>query len=603
MIQIHNQSNSPTTGWFHTTVDTEPPHAAGQWDGPFRYVKGARLGAAGWHIDVYYSLNAHQRITLDLSRAVASTPFKLELPPEAMADPIGYFGVPELFGIPFSFVGLRENGAHYDAHLRLRPVNSLVCFDLYLEVYPGASEYHGELVMTCSNVSIPDLHFTFTVPLEIGGVALLPAGTVVADGQQRKWPVIYTRAGGSLRSYADQVYGKGMERIGPLGVIADRGQLNVRRWLEQNHPDAWTALFRWQPPWQVGCAANSTVTGDQEDQGFSQGFESFYGVDLKTVVTRYLTALGQAKRPCHHLDAAGNPVDPEAQNIRVVYWNGRPHYNRLVSPNQFNKPRGLAEWDCNGWYGPDREHFLINTVAAAYELTGSRALQDEMVHHAYLILGSETLDPALATTGTDAARSLGWLGLAASHLWCLLDDRTLADRVRSRWLARYAMHRNKWGLDLWDVRWTDQQTPQFGLATSKFWMGYQQAVGAYGAYVASVTFGDETGRLFAVRGAQQVVDHCYVLRQDSRYEEWEIMGCDASGALVHPSIPVDGVNAHRTGFYRRAWMPLALWTVLDAAPNSRTLDIWRQIKGEPIPDIEWYRTDDWMPPLRNEALR
>jgi hypothetical protein len=77
------------------------------------------------------------------------------------------------------------------------------------------------------------------------------------------------------------------------------------------------------------------------------------------VLARYYAALGQLRRPCHHLeDQAGR--------------------------DQLGKPRQPTLSETHGWLGPDREHWLQNTVAIALRITGGPALEWEMAAQARL---------------------------------------------------------------------------------------------------------------------------------------------------------------------------------------------------------------------------
>lgn len=598
LIKIQSEFDLQNT-WVHLTTDREPQIKAGEVNG-YRYVLGRPEGRispldgdapAFWGIDVFVPhLAAGQRVTLDLTQA-KPIDFKLQVPADAGADPLGYFGIPRLMGLPFSIVfdgpdTFVPNGAHFEIRLRIR--GNPLCFDLLLLYYPDQPmAMPGTLSITQSHGLRENP--VYQIPVNIVdsfGSTFLHAGDYIGSGQRRTFPVYYDRDRQAVCVRRTPACGLGLEEIGPVAAIASPGAYNEVKWLEYAS-DSYRDLFSWDTT-QIGVSKRSGDAGDQEDQGYSQGFEPFLpNASMLTIRARLEAAWNQAKRPCHHLDIAGNPLDPEAQSPRLVYWAGQPHWHTGVSPNQLGKNRALTEADTHGWWGPDNEHFLLNNVAAAYELTGDMALHDELVHHAYLYLGSETVDPGLATTQLCIARALGWGCLAMTHCYRLLRDRNLAERVRDRVLARIQQHQRTWGNQLWDVR--PNPGNYMGMPASQspfFWMAYQQAVGAYGVFVAARTMRLPVTE-WAARAAAAVVDRCYPPGN-------EILGLDANQNTT---------DQRYTTTFDRAWMPLALWVVIRGIPanepvHAKALEIYNRIRGTvPNPVTEWSHFDDWLPPL------
>lgn len=599
MTKVKIQTEVSTSQWIHATIDTLPPLMAGETD-ECQYVVGNPEGirshenhqTAFWGIDVRpkTTISAGQRRTLTLDHA---RPFahKLEMPAAVLSDPLGHFGIPTLMGNAFALCfadgePIKANGAHYEIHLRIRGVP--LCWDLRLRWYPGDdSLMHGTLRVTNSDARYPSPVYQIPESIELGIDTLLGAGDWIGNGQSRVWPVSYRRDNSTLNVRRVLAIGFGRTRIGPLGGIAPRGAYDQAKWLNYSG-DSFLKLLSWDAP-QIGVSKRSGDAGDQEDQGYSQGFEPFVeNADLLTIRAGLEAAWSQAKRPCHHLDLNGQPLDPEAQTPRMVYWNGTIHYDSRVSPNRHGKVRNLTEADTHGWWGPDNEHFLINRIAAAYELTGDVALHDELVHHALVYLGSETVDPTISNTHLHIARALGWQCLAMSHCYRLLRDRELADRVRMRVATRIEQHRAAWGTGLWDVRPNPGNYMGMPASVAPFFcMTYQGAVGAFGVYVACITMGLHDKTDWAVQAAARIVDLCYP-------EGNEILGLAIN----------DTVTARRnTGTFYRAWLPLALYVAIRGLPVGDTIRIQAQearhriLDELPNPLTEWSHFDDWMPPV------
>lgn len=634
MPQLLNTSTQSFAGWRRCVVSDRPSLDAGITAGGATFVVGRAVGIAGYAVDVHCAVGAGQRITMDLGKvtplpAAAVVP---TLPPAALADPVGYFGVPTVAGVPLSFVSMEPDGACLLVHLRRRL--SMIVVDLWLHVYPDVAGIPmqqwatGVLQLTCSDVSKPDLQqpVPFDVRFEVGGATvdcgmpasqdfdergdsdlILRAGDYFGDGQAKRWPVRITW--GRNTDYASsiaesKVHAFGLSRIGPLGKPAQQGGLNVRAWLASRLPKCEAAIGDWSAPWNIGVPANSTQTGDEEEQGFSQGFEPFYEGGLPAVRTRWLEALIQGRRPCHHLEHDGAMATPE-MHPDCVFWQGRPHWNAAVSPDQFHKPKSVGASNSHGWFGPDREHWLLHTTAAAYEMTGCPALQNELRHQANCFLFGETVRPGWSTSSTDAARSAGYAGLVALHLWRLLDDRALAQRVKQRFLDRLSMvYVPRWGhLDWWQwvptysngkdasgqpIRVPTTMGAAVGMNYPYAVMAYQQAVGAFGLYLAARTFGHQDGMALAMRGARAVWLTSY-----HEGKCYETLGLTDQGEFCGSYVEGDGAHSS-LGFYTE-WTPLAVWVC--AQEDSRAVPFYEALCERAAAGARDDRTLDWTPSL------
>ena len=107
----------------------------------------------------------------------------------------------------------------------------------------------------------------------------------------------------------------------------------------------------------------------------------------------------------------------------------------MVGTDKLGKPGPLSETS-GGFWGADRQHWLIGALCAGARYTGSPALQELLEHQANAFLFGETVTPGLSTSNVDSAREVGYAGLVAVQLFNNLADRRLASQVRDRWQAK-----------------------------------------------------------------------------------------------------------------------------------------------------------------------
>ena len=418
-----------------------------------------------------------------------------------------------------------------------------------------------------------------------GGAVLLPAGTVIGDGQARSLPLVLiwrqhlnaaTEWASAGAAASLSICANGIAKLWPDGnpqPIAD-----PLGWTRSNWAGAIARLHNWDDG-PLGVKKRSGDTGKQEDQVFVGG-ECIGPASLGAETVRYLVALGQSKRPCHHLEASGLLLDL-AKHPKLVIWSGRAHWHTGVSPDQLGKPRALTEIESHGWSGPDREHWLQNTVAIAYRLTGSPALQWQLEAQARLFLLQETVDPKLSTSDFSAERAIGWAGIVAVHLWRSLEDRTLAEQVAQRWRDRVAkVYIPKLGgkaQDVWYPRNDARLIADTGWSPLNF-MPYQQALGAYGLDYACRWLGPAEGRTLALRGAKAAL-RAWERLPDGRWKPWSYWGY--SSDLTAPFI--EGRGAH-DGANVWVWFTPAVCMVRDREPqNEQARMIWQQVVRETDP--------------------
>lgn len=570
-IKIANYGSSSYSGWFRRTVDRLPPHPAGSV-GETRYVVGRSVGLDTHIVDLRITLQPGEVREVDLARAVPWPFVRGEVP----GNPISYFGgPPSIGGSHLDLVSIVPDGAAYLTHWRAR-TGRLFAIDLWAAWYPGQPAIaSGEVTVTASNPAVPDM--TVTVPPDftmrfgdamvlVPGAApnapLLPAGTTFADGQSRSFPVtlVWPRhlrtaedwaSAGALANLA--ISGNGIEKLWPDGNPVPVPGLDRLAWTRSHWSDCISSLHRWQRPSGLGVNERSKDTGAQQDQVFV-GAEGLGPTGLGAETVYYLTALAQSRRPCHHLEADGSPLDL-AKHPSLRLWEGRPHRS---GGDMLGKPRELGETETHGWWGGDVEHFLINTLSIAARLTGSPALQWQLEHEAKVYLLQLANSPYLF-----AARAHGWEGIAVVHFWWNLENRALAEAVRAAWLAHFdAVLKPQLSVkpgDLWDVRVDDPR-----LGTGEWTIPWQAAVGAYGIDLAGRTFNRPDACALALRGAKATMATGWVKQPDGTWLTYFNRAVDGRGTPTH--------DANNFG------LPMAPAVVLRYEPNNQMArEIWASI--------------------------
>ncbi|MCC7063407.1 MAG: hypothetical protein IT456_11420 [Planctomycetes bacterium] len=604
VVHVANYSGSEFEGWKRATVDVLPPAKAGQ-AGDVRFVLGRRIGSDARAIDLHLRLAPGEIRTIDLRKSEPCDFALAQLP----ANPLAFFGLPSIADVPFGIVGVQPDGAAWLAHLRAR-TGPMLCTDLWVTWYPDQPSWAtAEAIVTASNPTVPDLVATVPddfrlrfgtadvvvpgLPIELptegaraGGARLLPAGTVLGDGQARSFPLVFIwrqhltseREWSSAGAAASlSICANGIAKLWPDGnpqPIAD-----PLGWTRTNWAGAIARLHTWDDG-PLGVKKRSGDTGKQEDQVFVGGECCSGPASLGAETVRYLVALGQSRRPCHHLEASGALLDL-ARHPKLVIWSGRAHWHTEVSPDRLGKPRTLTEIESHGWSGPDREHWLCNNLAIAYRISSSPALQWQIEAQARLFLLQETVDPKLSTSDFSAERAIGWAGIVAVHLWRSLEDRTLAEQVAQRWRDRvvrvYIPKLGRKAQDVWYPRNDARLTADTGWSPLNF-MPYQQAIGAYGLDYACRLLGPAEGRELALRGARAAM-RAWERQPDGRWKPWSYWGYSTDSTV--PFIERAGA-AHGPNVW--VWFTPGIWTVLAHEPqNEQARAIWQQVVRETDP--------------------
>ncbi len=590
-VRLHNSAATPFSGWLRRTVlPTAQTRECGLLPDGTTYVLGRKIGLVGRVLDLRVTLAAGEDRTVDLARAAPAT-----WQPGLAPDPLNYYGQLSLAGLALPILDIAVDGAAVVVHARGRPAAGLWA-ECWFQIYRDQAFAQGELVLTAGDPASPALSAACPTDLRLAcgaatvlvpglpvGSPLLPAGEQLADGQCRAWPVVllWTNHAGDTTAPLQSAAALANMQIGAVGNLrpSPTGQwpevpnsFDARAWISINLPGAIARLHSWDAG-PLGVVAASGDAGDQEDQGYMKGGETQAANGAGAELVSYLVALGQLRRPCHLLEASGALLSPAA-HPQCVVWSGRP--DPRLGSDLLGKPALPATWltTTHGWLGPDRQHWLMNRLAAAYELTGSYALQWELRAQANLFLLGETIDPALSTSHADAARAVGWTGLVLCYLHDLLEDRALAASIDARYLGRIAIYaRELGGRPAWDVSNDPRWLMDVGLPYTTATAPYQQAVGCWGLAMASVKVGSATGWMLAQAGARGVCDLGYSMVGPT-WTEWDEVGLSA-GVIVQPVDIAEGAGGHRTGWFAEAWFPMGS-SLASFVGYSRGAAIWQQ---------------------------
>lgn len=588
IVRIGNYAPMPFRGWVRTTIDQRPSldsgeqnvhRLSGSWNA--RFVVGPAIGVDCWLVDVWVDLDAGEEVALDLSHA---HPWQFNDGP-AHADPLAFFGgLPSINGIllqPDQAIG---EGAGVALHFRARVPDSLLHYDLWALWRPDEKAIvHAELVIAASNDTkpdvvtfVPDLRLTWgDAIVKVHGAGwnapVLPAGTI-AYGQARGVPLTlfwlrhldaasWAAAPAAAERSVCAVGAKNLWSDGEPHLHID---FDARQWTLDRWTQSLQRLHTWEPA-LLGPNPRSGDTGGQEDQIFVRG-EALLPGGLGAEQIAYFAALKILARPCHHLRWNGQLQDPRLALPLLRYWDGYVHPSAVVSPNRLGKARGPDLWESRGWSGPDVEHWLLNTTAAAARLTGSRALQWELRNQAMVYFGQQTVNPGWSTSQAYAARAVGWEAIAVVHLFRTLEDRDLAAAVLAHFQQRWAVVIGPWigTNDIIDVRVNDPR-----LGPGAWWMPWQVAVCAYGLDLAGAEFQLPELRAVALRLAKAIVRDAWVkFVADGQPSRWR----SAPLKPVDMAVPFNSDEA-----FNLFGMPLAPAVVLRHEPgNTIAREIWDQ---------------------------
>lgn len=575
-INLCNTADTPFSGWLRTTSDRLPlipANRALRWPDGTIGVPGRAITQDGVRIiDVRVgrlAKNSMRQLPIDRASMID---WQIGALP---ADPLDYFGLPYIDGHLMQVADVRVDGAAYTARLigRGGPYGALLV-SLWCRWYPDRAGLLCSGRVTCSGA----------------GVAAVPAGTLTFQWVRQTATIEHpAMADGQSETFASL---RGAHAVGadPWPSMEPGGYEEPLLPHPQQH-------YLTTPAGEIplGIAANSGVTGAQEDQVFVAR-DTAHPV---AAAVRARAALRHAYRPCHHLERSGALVVPGSpSHANLILWDGRRHW---VSPDPLYTSAQITPEQAGGWWGPDVEHWLLNSLAVAWRQTGDPVHQDELRTQAAVYLGQWTVQRGWSTSQPYAARARGWEGHGAALLHDNLEDRDLAQSVQVRWLAR-------WGTILrasceaaeWDVRTDDPR-----LGPGRWWMPWQESVAVYGIYRAGLRFGAADACRMAAAQAGRIVDEAW-REVGGRWLSAPVLPCDAGDSTP------DATNAHSwachdaglqpadrftdgafDGFdetFNGFGMPLAVAVCLLADPtHAKARAIWDYLQ-------EHHSDSTWLPP-------
>ena len=516
-IRLKSYATTPTHGWVRCTTD--------HWQdsdlvptvlelGKVKIVPGRKVGNGVRMIDVCAKLEPTEGVEIKLEDAQAyyETPYD-QFDPEQVAKMVP---VPVVDRVALEIHSARRDGAHTLIEWRNEDGLTVVFGWVAVDepwLLQGEVIFYGPPEQQW--FAMDDIALSFPNGIcALDGLQfrpLLARGEKIADGQCRAYrfsclfaqhllgqsPIEWQTADAKIRNLLN---GYGLNQLYPTLGNPRQPALDPVAWVNSKTVPTRSALNGYSTA-GVGVAATSGVTGAQEDQ-------FFVGAEMVHLPgghwPRYYAALGQFRRPCHFLEANGEHLDLNG-HPQLVMWDSRPHYDPRVSPDQLGRSFRVRAADASGWFGPDEEHLLFNSVFVAARATGSFALQRLMEHQAINWMFSKTVDPKLSTSRPGAARAVGYECWAAWLLWHGLERRDLAERVleRSRQrvdlvlLPKLQAKVQKDGV--WDARKDDPR-----LGQGRYWMPWQQAVGSFGLSVLADLLKHGPAQSFAMEAANTV---------------------------------------------------------------------------------------------------
>jgi hypothetical protein len=595
VVQLANRTNVPFDGWVRCVCDPVPPHRVGTAqasDGQtVAYMVGRPTGRVSRAIDLKVRLAPGQRMKLDLAASKGN-----ERKEKPVKTPMDSGTSPTIGGGQFALISVTPDGAGWSAEWRAR-IGATLVVKLWLHENTGEPWARGEVAWWSSNPSSPTMAESppAAFGLGFGGAQVLVAGLATpeqslaqpddwyADGQGRILPVTFYWPSQQADTASEQqslaaLHSFGIGAVGVMTLWPGIGNpllptdLEPQEWTNARMPESVRRLHTFEAA-VVGPNKHSDDSGRQEDQVFKRG-EPMLANGAGAEWVAVLAAYKMAARPCHHYELDGSPIDVKNHGD-LAYWDGRP-YGHSPAGNMLGKPRGLSIEEAHGWWGPDVEHNLNNTLAAACRLVDSQASQELLRHQALIYLATYRVEksdlPYLSMPF--ASRATCWEGLLIYHCWHHLADRDLAQRVFDRAKERISKvivpaYKGIPG-DVWDWRRDDRIGP--GIR----YIPWQEACGAYGLDVMAELVGNDAGREIALRAALAMLRDAYLKVGD----EW----------TTRDVVPQDGTVEHYIGAYDWFGMPLAVATVLRHDPkHAQARSIWNQLRqtAVTVTDYSW----------------
>lgn len=574
-VRVKNHSPHRFTGYKRTTVNAPPYLASGHrsrngepssgFPVQGAWVTGRQIGVDLVSCDVFVDLGPGEDcvVEIDVANAFVAKPAPVSVDQvAALGLPLHWDGMAMVLD-PSSVV---SDGAAWLAHFTSASQHYSPC-DVWLRWYPGLHWIEGVVLSQRTGVRT----------LKLGEWEISVDTGSGVQPQRCATPVAIMLPGCDIQSFAAlsslHVCAVGIDTLYPVGNPRYPQDFNAVEWMRRKIGPSLAAVSTLDIG-AVGIAPYSGQGGLQDDQLFVAG-EALQPNGVGCELITYLGALKWANRPCHHTEQDGSPLDPTKVTARPrIFWDGQPHAAlwNLVDRLGYEHPFTLNSPDMGGWYGPDVEHWLMNTLYAGARYTGCPALQRLLEAQATVYLLQWTTVHGWSTSQAYASRAVGYECWNAVLLFHALENRTLATRVKNHWVKRYrdvlrAACERRW--------WSDG----FEFLPQPAWAPWQQAWGAYGLWAAGNYFGEAGAVAQGIAAAIHTVeDGCYM--EDGHWRAYK----------SRPRNAATGQDDMDNSLFM-FMLPCAAWLAARTG-NERGQAIWQQMVDSAVTPA--HRA--WLPP-------
>jgi hypothetical protein len=608
VIQIANYSPNAFTGWLRVKHDGEP--IAGPCQTVICKIVPVRMEGDAQVVDVHLDRLASgyiQKVDGPHVQRPNWTPPKLPTPQEVIQQ---FGGVPSFGARQFALVSAAVEGAAIVAHFRI--VSGLWVADMRVRYYLDMpAVVHAELAFTCISDSADPVNATASWGLS---AIRFPwgwsqAAARLAHGQSRRIPITflfphllrpdqYASAGALIEG---QIAGHGITRLWADPSLPPPSGFQARAWLWRHLSPTIDALRTGTAP-PIGPAANSGQSGEQEDQLLHVGTEALQPDGIGCERVRLLAAHCLGMRPIHFLEADGSPLRLNRPGLHM--WDGRPSWR--ISDDKLGATREMRPEDFRGWWGPDSQHFLAQTLLAAARLNPSPMIQDQLGHWCRAYLYGRSANPNVSTSGIFSSREMAYEAIFAVEVRRTLADQSLANavvqRFRDRWANVIRLHLERMPLG---IAYIHRDDPRLG--AGEWAITWQDALCAYGLDLAGRFFDMPILRQFAREIAEHIVANAWmdfggyvtapvmpVGQTDSPIDPTQALRAvheDAGIPMV--SLQDDGPPGLYSPSFNHYAMPLAVHVVLKNDPtHAKARAIWNHLLASTDP-----KARRWMPGL------
>jgi hypothetical protein len=283
------------------------------------------------------------------------------------------------------------------------------------------------------------------------------------------------------------------------------------------------------PP--LGLAKRPGQTGGQQEFGVEKGSQAVAVMCPHFIAELYYSAMQEALRPGHFRNPDGSIVVAANMTPRLVYWSGRPHWHPEQSPNRLGKPLvdgfGSPEYESYGWKTKDNQHWSMNTLAAAFILTGSNLLKTLIQDEIELFLGGLTIDPNLTTTNPDSPRGMGRYSDAACWMHYCTGDERIYKRLEQRYThsLEWITKTPEFSTEMGSLEITQEPNYLNGIPSITVW---NTALGITGLYRTGVYLNHMGYVKLAMKAARTILKYG-ITKQNGNWIFWDNIAYDAAG--------------------------------------------------------------------------